>query len=75
MTAAGAGGVFLLLTLVLILSEAFWRRRTGRAYDWPDTAASFGVALGNILLGGLTGQLSGKVFSTLAELPNSHLVI
>ena len=69
MTAAGAGGVFLLLTLVLILSEAFWRRRTGRAYDWPDTAASFGVALGNILLGGLTGQLSGKVFSTLAELP------
>ncbi|WKL56695.1 sterol desaturase family protein [Asticcacaulis sp. ZE23SCel15] len=61
-------GPFLIIVIAFVLLEAaytlFIRHQT---YDWKASAASFGVALGNLLLRPLTGGLFLLVFPYVAS--------
>lgn len=52
----------LILLAAAILVEAFWRRGSGRGYDVPSAAASFGVAGVNVVLKPLTAVITTFVF-------------
>jgi sterol desaturase/sphingolipid hydroxylase (fatty acid hydroxylase superfamily) len=63
----------LAILAALIVVEALWRRNTGRSYDAHATAASFGVAAGNILLKPITAAATGAVFLGAETLAPIHL--
>ena len=52
------------IALVLLLIEIFWRTRViSKGYDFAGAAASFGVFIGNVLIGGaVSAAIIGPVY-------------
>jgi len=63
----------LALLAAVIIVEALWRRGSGRGYDVRSAAASFGVALVNVILKPVTTVLTAFVFLSAETLAPTHL--
>lgn len=64
---------WLLTMIVLIIAEAWWRRRVARrGYDGGEARASLAIALGNVFTGALGAAALGGLFAAAARITPLH---
>lgn len=69
----GRSPVFLAVMVVFILLEWFWRKRIARlGYDGGNAMASIAIAIGNVLIGVLSGFVLRDIYAAISRYAPVH---